>query len=366
MKSNGHIIVVGLGNIGSALVGHLARMKKVGKLTLIDPDRYESHNLSSQQIVPDEVGRYKTECQARRARAINPALDICSYACCVEEVPLGLLMGSMILACLDSRESRRVVNQIAWRLGIPWIDAGIDTFYGLLVRVRFYKPGKNSACLECSWSDEDYAALEQVYPCQPKRLNRESTNAPTGLGAIAAAYQAIACEKYLSGEDHAQFADREILLEAATHKSYVTSFKKNPDCRFNHEIWEIQEADTDGRDPSFAALWDFLNLDPEDIPFGEFRVEGQNFINALTCPVCHEQIPFFYLQGRLLPDQLFCKQCGGSLVARGFDMQTQLKGSDCSQEQLSQSLGRIGARNGDVVHVADQMKRPYFLKIKMD
>ncbi|MHC4787224.1 MAG: hypothetical protein ACYTE6_14815, partial [Planctomycetota bacterium] len=47
------------GNIGSSLIPHVARIEGLGKAILIDPDRYESHNLSGQNIDPGDLGRRK-------------------------------------------------------------------------------------------------------------------------------------------------------------------------------------------------------------------------------------------------------------------------------------------------------------------
>ena len=45
-----HVIVIGVGAIGSHLVPHLARSPRVSRVTLIDRDRYETANLGGQQI----------------------------------------------------------------------------------------------------------------------------------------------------------------------------------------------------------------------------------------------------------------------------------------------------------------------------
>ena len=60
----GTAIVIGLGNIGSHLVPHVARMAEVDRLTLIDFDVYGTANGRSQAIGVADVGRGKTEVQA--------------------------------------------------------------------------------------------------------------------------------------------------------------------------------------------------------------------------------------------------------------------------------------------------------------
>ena len=117
-RAGKHLVVLGAGgNIGSHLVPLLARLPGVTRLTLVDCDRYEEKNLQSQAITPSDVGQPKARVQARRARRINPKLEVVPIVDRLENVPLGCLRGDVILACLDSKESRRCANEIAWRLG---------------------------------------------------------------------------------------------------------------------------------------------------------------------------------------------------------------------------------------------------------
>ena len=89
------LVVVGAGgNIGSHLVPHLGRMARVGRVVLIDRDAYEPANLTSQDITPRDIGRPKALVQARRLRAINPALEVAAVVGAVEDQPLGLLRGA--------------------------------------------------------------------------------------------------------------------------------------------------------------------------------------------------------------------------------------------------------------------------------
>ena len=162
-----HVLVVGAGgNIGSHAIPHLARMPRVSRVTLIDSGRYESGNLSAQDIEASDIGKPKAEVQAQRLSRINAGLVVTPMSVAVEDVPLGALRADVIVACLDSRGARLVVNQAAWRLGVPWINAGVDGG-GLLARVQTFVPAPNAPCLECAWSQADYDAIEQDYPCQP-------------------------------------------------------------------------------------------------------------------------------------------------------------------------------------------------------
>jgi molybdopterin/thiamine biosynthesis adenylyltransferase len=120
-------IVIGAGTIGSHLLPHLARMAGISELTVVDRDASEPSNLLTQNIGTSDVGKSKAMAQVRRLKQINRSIAAMALHRSVEDLALGWLRGDVILACLDSRRARLVVNQAAWRLGVPWIDAGIDS-----------------------------------------------------------------------------------------------------------------------------------------------------------------------------------------------------------------------------------------------
>src|SRR5271157_2768916 len=159
-----HVVVVGCGAIGSFVLPLLARVPGITRITLVDHDTYQPSNLRGQLIFPCDVGQPKVAVQARRLRTLNPDLDVAAILAPVEDVPLGLLRANVLLAGVDSRQARQSVNEIAWRLGIPWIDSGVLES-AQLARVNVYVPGADAPCLECAGDERDYAALVAEYPC---------------------------------------------------------------------------------------------------------------------------------------------------------------------------------------------------------
>ena len=127
---NCHIVVAGCGNTGTHLLPHLARSPHISRLTLVDPDHYEIANVAVQNIDRMDVGQPKVVAQANKLQRIRPAmgassLEVIALQERIEDVPMGLLRCDLLVSCLDSRAARQHVNQIAWRLGIPWIDCGV-------------------------------------------------------------------------------------------------------------------------------------------------------------------------------------------------------------------------------------------------
>ncbi len=351
------IVVVGLGNIGSHLVGHLARMPVVSALVLVDPDRYDEDNVRSQDIGRGAVGRMKVHAQAARMRRIRADIAVNAHAVRVEEVPLGLLRADAILACVDTREARRRINRAAWRLGVPWIDSGVAAD-GLLARAVVYVPGPDKPCLECAWSDDDYALLEARYACGAARGAHASapasapTSAPASLGGLAASLQALECGKLLAGgaigPDHAVEPGKTVLIDAAHHTLLTTRLNHNPNCRFDHRTWDVQIVPASDLPRERIAL-----------PRGRITVEERPFATRLSCPDCGTRRAVLRLRDRLTGARRTCRTCGGSMAATGFDL------ADSIETARRAGAGRttartLGLRQGDIFALEDNGTRRHY------
>jgi molybdopterin/thiamine biosynthesis adenylyltransferase len=346
------VVVIGAGgNIGSHLAPHLARMREVGRVTLIDRDTYEAANLTTQDITPRDVGRSKASVQARRLRRINPQLRIAAFSCPVESLQLGLLRCDVILACLDSRRARQYVNQAAWRLGVPWIDSGVEAG-GLLARVNVYVPATHAPCLECAWDERDYRGLEQIYPCLGDAQAVAPTNAPSSLGALAASLQAIECRKLLAGRLDLAAVSRQVLVDGAHLKHYVTAYRRNPRCLLaDHEPWAIDRLTAKPRDLTLAQA---LALGPGKTvsnSSASFRLEGRLFAKRLTCTSCGQMRDWLRLIDSSGRASIACAGCGGAMAASGFDTVERLHAADLTERQLGKRLSSLGVRQADVFSV---------------
>ena len=350
------VVVVGAGgNIGSHLVPHLARMSGIGprltNVTLIDKDTYEARNLASQSITPRDVGRGKAGVQARILRGVSSSLTVTALNHAVEELPLGRMRADVIIACLDSRRSRQYVNQVAWRLGVPWIDAGVQAD-GLLARVNVYLPGPDNPCLECAWGQDDYEALEQVYPCANGEREVFATNAPSSLGALAASLQAIECQKLLLGQFNDAVVSKEFVIDARHHKTYLTSFRRNPSCRFpDHRPWKIQRLDLAVNKSTLADLISLTKCKTARVRGHRLSVEGKRFIGARTCRGCGCEkgtTAFARPTNGMGPK---CPRCGGMMFAAGKGIADSVDLTTLSPALKRRSLRSMGLGCGDVFSI---------------
>lgn len=347
MNPGARVVVVGAGgNIGSHLVPHLARMPEIGRLTLVDRDTYEERNRGNQDLPGRSARRSKAAAQGQRARAVNPGLSVRALRADVESMPVAALRGDLMLACLDSRRARQAVNQAAWRLGVPWIDAGVCAD-GLLARITCFVPGEGAPCLECGWDAADYAALEQCYACAADGSRAPPTGAPSSLGALAASLLALECRKHLTGAGRPLPPGSSVVVDAAQHRHFVTAARHNPACRMtDHRPWCIEPLD--GPNRSLAAV---LQVGGErlGVVSPTLRVDGRWFVMEMRCTRCARVRRPLRLAGRLTPAHQRCAGCGAPTAAAGFGLTEWLGAGQLTGRQLERPLTAFGLRAGDVV-----------------
>lgn len=357
------LVVIGVGNIGSYVCGHLARMSEVSQLTLIDRDVYEFRNVTAQEITLQDVGKPKALVQARRLRRINPSLRVVAIVDEVQHVPLGRLAGDVILTGLDSREARMYVNQAAWRLGLPWIDSGVAGDGELQARVTVYVPGPDAPCLECGWDEDDYHTLKQVYPCQARADTPAPTNAPSSVGGLAAALQAIRCQHLLAGASDRVATGQQIFIDATWHACTVTTLRRHPHCRFDHQVWQIERLTQSPRQFMIGQAFELGRSSPA--AGGDavtLQVEGQAFVAKLSCPSCAAvKRIHLRLAHRLTPQQRACGRCGRQMLPVGFEMVERLDELMLSPRSLTRSLHSFGFRPDDVFTVRSSTGEAHYM-----
>ncbi len=335
MKS---VAVIGAGNIGSHLLPLIARMPAVGRVTIVDFDSYEEGNLASQDITRADIGLPKAIRQMVRLRAIHPRLAVVPVVARVEAVPLGALRADVIAACLDSRAARRTVNRIACRLGVPFVDSGVHAD-GMLARVNVYRPGGENVCLECLWEESDYQAERESYACDGSRIAAAPSHSPSSLGALAAALQAIEVEKILAGDWERAACGSEVLIDANSHRHFVTKLPRNRACRFDHRTFSARAL---AGPPSALTLADVFGRGAASIHF-----EGQPFARQWACGSCRTSAEFFGLRDRIAGGAV-CPQCGGAMRAIGFHSLERLSPQDVPAAAITAPLSNLGFRTGDV------------------
>ncbi len=341
-----HVAVIGAGgNIGSHLTPLVARLPGVARLTLVDPGVYEAKDRAGQAVAVADVGRRKVDVLAERLAALDPALEVRTYAEPVEDVPRGRLRADVLLSGLDTRRARQTVNLVALRLGLTWIDAGVDGGEEL-ARVSVLRPGADAPCLECGWDDGDYALLEQVYACGDD-AEEYATAAPAALGALAAGWQALACRRVLAGETDGLAATGDVLLVPGAARALSSTLARRPQCRIgDHDRWAVAPCP---KPPERLTLADVRRLGDGGDGRVALAVEGQDFVTRLACPECGFDEPIVVLARRLARETRPCPRCGTGFEPTGLDRTNSLDLDALDPVRARTRLSETGLAHGDIL-----------------
>jgi molybdopterin/thiamine biosynthesis adenylyltransferase len=187
------VVVVGVGAIGQNTAQNLA-LTGVRELRLVDPDRFEPHNLTRSPLFPP---------RARGAEARLPKAPLCSEIlreiathpravirhadAWIEDLGAGAFAdGAAIACCVDSLRARAYVSDRAGELGVPMIEAG---FGGADVTVGIYPSADGATCWRCGKIVHD-----EVVSC------RIAAEAAERLGVVPAIQSAAAVAGGLQAE----------------------------------------------------------------------------------------------------------------------------------------------------------------------
>lgn len=127
-----HAAVIGCGGLGGYVLEQLARLG-VGKITAIDPDTFEEHNLNRQLLSsPRLLGHAKVDVAAQRIADINPAVTVVPIRAAFGEENGAALVeeADVVVDAVDNVPARLALADICGRIGIPLVHGAIAGWYG--------------------------------------------------------------------------------------------------------------------------------------------------------------------------------------------------------------------------------------------
>jgi len=155
-------VLVGCGALGTAQANLLVRAG-LGRLRIVDRDFVEPSNLQRQTLFDESDAREalpKAVAAERKLRAINPEVRVEGVVGdLTAENAEELLSGfPLILDGTDNFETRFLVNDVAVKLGVPWIYGAVVSSYGVTLTVR---PGE-TPCLACLLEERTQHGVEET------------------------------------------------------------------------------------------------------------------------------------------------------------------------------------------------------------
>jgi len=116
-----HVLVAGVGGVGSYVAEALARLG-VGKITLVDHDVVSPSNINRQLIALNStLGKLKTSVMAERIRDINPDCEVTVLTEFLTPDGIPTLLDQpfdVVVDAIDSMSSKTALIEIAWRQNI--------------------------------------------------------------------------------------------------------------------------------------------------------------------------------------------------------------------------------------------------------
>src|SRR5437762_4984014 len=185
-----HVTLCGCGALGTVLANILVRAG-VGHLRLVDRDFIETHNLQ-RQVVFDEhdvaENLAKAEAAARKLGAINSSVYVEPVVTDIDRTNILELCqdADLILDGTDNFEVRYLINDVAVKLGKPWVYGGCIGSHGQTMTIL---PGE-TPCLRCVF---------EAAPAPGEAGTCETAGVLSPIVNIVASYQAAEAFKILTG-----------------------------------------------------------------------------------------------------------------------------------------------------------------------
>jgi adenylyltransferase/sulfurtransferase len=351
------VAVLGVGNIGGHLAQHLALLGVT--LVLVDKGVVEEANLGSQGFIEEHVGLPKVDARARWLGPLNPSCRIEPLHADIRRLGLGALRDvALMFSCLDSRASRVVVNAIATRLGIPWVDGALDgSGQRLFGRVAAYDPrDAQSGCYLCPYDAEgvaDIAREIRTAGCSARWWDVDDVAAPPtlavpALGAAVASIQSIWGLNLLLGWPDA-VAGRELYFDLGHGRLSTHRLTRNARCVFDHRTYSLVPlglgVDDMTVEQTFAAAESRLNASVT------LTLQHRDLVTRLRCPTCAaERQPYRIVEVIAEPDATCA--CGAAMEPVASDLLDRFGRAEAAGF-TQRTWAEIGLPPADVVVASD-------------
>jgi molybdopterin/thiamine biosynthesis adenylyltransferase len=239
------ILVAGAGALGNEIVKDLVQLG-IGHLCVVDNDRVVRSNVNRCvlfRLADAEQGQYKALALAKRAKELNPAVDIEPIVGDLEamDCEMGLYRDSVLaFGALDNLDARIQLNICCYYNKLPLIDGGIDGFLG---QVQVVVPPR-TPCLQCGMTERDKEFSWMHVSCggQYEELGERKMPALTTIASIVAGVQVNEALKILMGHNAddpskeldnplgSSLAGKRLFFSGYTNVMRIHELERNPFC----------------------------------------------------------------------------------------------------------------------------------------
>jgi len=311
--------------------------------------------LATQGFLEDDVGRPKVEARVRALARLNPSCRIEALHADVARLGLGALGDvDLIFSCVDSMATRAlIINEQAFRLGVPWVDAAVDGSGKTCVsRVAAFGGSPDAPCYLCAHDSQSLSeALRESLPrgCPTWRWGQaRPMTAPTlaisAVGAAIAAAQVIWGLKILLGRAD-DVVGREQFLDLDRQSSTVYELARNPRCVFDHCAWSFTPV---GRTVREVTVGETFAIAENRLGDGvTLELHRSALVTALRCPGCGSESQPYRLLEVVTAEDAACA-CGESMEPQPIGLHDRF-GRDEASPVLGRTWSELGVPDRDVV-----------------
>ncbi len=360
------ILVIGAGAIGNEVLKNLALLG-IGHIFIVDRDSIEMSNLSRSVLFrATDSGKDKVEVAARAVRELNPNVKTTYQKADVTlDVGLGFLRRmDVVIGCLDNNHARLSINRACWKVGKPWIDAGIGQLNG---QVRVFMPG-NGACYECSFSEAQYDEIR--LPCNLLASKYESEGKIPTTPTIASIMGAVQVQEALKLLDATHWegrtlSGREFLFNGTVGEASVVSLPEKETC-FAHsslDLTKLVELENARAQNTTAA--ELLAMARQHLNDSAVIVLNFELCVEMRCPNCRDSTRMLRPERKIFREELTCSACGAD---RYLVTTHTLGGSptDYQEDFLDAKLADLGVPALEILEARGQNGVSVYLELSGD
>jgi adenylyltransferase/sulfurtransferase len=331
---NATVMVVGAGALGNELIKNLALLG-IGRILIFDMDAIEHTNLTRSVLFrAQDVGRFKAEVAAQRAREINPDIRAKAFVSnIIDDVGLGVFRRmDVVLGGLDNREARLAINQACYRVNKPWVDGAIEALDGV---ARVFVP-PDSACYECTMTETDWKMINKRKSCalltHAQMAEGKIPTTPTSSSIIAGVQVQEMLKLLHKDRGLPTLAGKGFVFCGMTHDSYVVEYQRKPDCMSHDTMESVTEKpwSVDG-----ITVGELVEAVKGELGASAVVDLDRDIATTAVCS-CGEQIELLKPVHQLTGDELICPSCGAAMT---FDTTHTFTGKERFSNRTIASLG---------------------------
>ena len=215
---NSHVLIVGMGGLGSPVALYLAAAG-VGNFTIVDDDVVELSNLQRQIIhTEQDIGRAKVLSAADSMAAINSdvKLDIRNHRMESAELNKVVEKVDVVVDCSDNLATRFLLNEVTQKQRTPLVSGAAIRMEGQVTVYDSRQPG--NGCYQCLYQDK--SELQET-------CSQSGVLSP--LLGIIGSIQAVETIKLIT-QTGESLASRLLLLDASNMQWREIRLKPNKNC----------------------------------------------------------------------------------------------------------------------------------------